>query len=724
MRFKLSVLLQGLTLVLFGPACQASSLGLSVNVVPLSSDEGKTVRAHFTAIVPAPCPALSGVCADGEDCLVHTTSLPFTGTKPDSGWCVRQFQKTYPSNFNTTISLGSNAEMYVSVKAGPVVRANTGRINQPAFVALPPPLRARVNCSEHFHLSGKDLDGDRVRCRFALPEQGECLNCTQHSFLALDEDNCLLNFNGKAAAGQYSIHLMVEDLIPVPKFSISQPTDNTPLSSVPLHLSLTVEESTTSCSDGPLITGQTPEEDSTMLVLPYEEVAFNINFTSRSESILEVAVVGPPELFRVGFEANSNKANMSIAWVRSENTLARLLPICFVANTVSLQSHLRCVWLVQREMKTLPPGTELKCDDSQMTLVLPVSSLSKINLTELQLNSPTCPVTYNSTHLTATIPLTGCGTKTVHAGSDLVYTNVLQTVRPFTMISRQPSLVLPLACRIPKVQTKGPQHKIGMPTEREAFGDVAFWIDVYLPGEGPLARFTRTPRFRNLDSSSRRVRRHEPEVKATDAPEEGPGSKIKMIDLHLMSNCSIARAEMIVSNCIESETEDFAVSHPILEKGCSSSNTTLEIVTSQNNSKVYRLVMSSMESNGTTMYIRCTVNLCIATLPSERCPDLCNSSVSERSVVGSLITKTYTLTSGPISLVVTTPAPATTKAGSNNAATTTASAGAATANVTGDTLSQTTTTPATCRAPEKASAIAAGVIITTISMFLQNVFFY
>ena len=42
-RLKLSILLQGLTLVLLGPACEASSLGLTVHVVPLDSNGGNTV---------------------------------------------------------------------------------------------------------------------------------------------------------------------------------------------------------------------------------------------------------------------------------------------------------------------------------------------------------------------------------------------------------------------------------------------------------------------------------------------------------------------------------------------------------------------------------------------------------------------------------------------------------------------------------------------------------
>lgn len=60
------------------------------------------------------------------------------------------------------------------------------------------------------------------------------------------------------------------------------------------------------------------------------------------------------------------------------------------------------------------------------------------------------------------------------------------------------------------------------------------------------------------------------------------------------------------------------------------------------------------------MYIRCTVNLCITTLGSLKCPDLCTHSLDHRSVVGSVFTSSYTVDSAPIGLVVTTAAPSTT----------------------------------------------------------------
>ncbi|XP_022064435.1 uncharacterized protein LOC110961209 [Acanthochromis polyacanthus] len=501
---------------------------------------------------------------------------------------------------------------------------------------------------------------------------------------------------------------MVEDLIPVPKFS--HVFNNSPLSSVPVHLSLTVEESSISCTDEPLASSETPAEDSVMFVLPYEQIKFNIHYVSEAESVSEVAVVGPPELYRTNLTSVGPLAAMTVSWTRSENKLARLLPICFVANTNSLQSEPRCVWLYQREMKALPSGTELTCGKSEMTLVLPVASLADINLAELQLNSPTCPVSYNSTHLTATISLSDCGTKTVHSGKELVYTNTLHSVRPFTMVSRKPSLILPLACRIPETLVKGPQYQISMPTETEVFGEIEVWMEIYLPGEGPLSMFTTNAKFRTNNIFRGRLRREVESETQSNATSNSSiaaaiGSKIEFLDLHVMSNCSMDRAEMVVSKCVKSEKDDFAESRPIVEQGCIMSNGSFEIITNRNNSKVYRLYMNTTETTGTMMYFECTLNLCMATMPSQRCPDLCTRSTGPRTLIGSVFTRSYTIRSGPISLVVTTPAPA----------------AAATTNNTAATNATTTSASASAsQAPEKASSIISAVILTTISGFLQK----
>lgn len=162
------------------------------------------------------------------------------------------------------------------------------------------------------------------------------------------------------------------------------------------------------------------------------------------------------------------------------------------------------------------------------------------------------------------------------AGSELVYTNTLQSVRPYTMVSRKPSLILPLACRIPGIQVRGPQFNITMPTEKETFGVFDFQLEFYLPGEGPMSKYTRTPTFQSLQPLVGRRRReaetpsgsHSISIRSTDNTTSGStGSRISQLDLYVLSNCTVNRAELIVSQCVQSETEDFAQSTPVLQQG-------------------------------------------------------------------------------------------------------------------------------------------------------------
>ena len=99
-----------------------------------------------------------------------------------------------------------------------------------------------------------------------------------------------------------------------------------------------------------------------------------------------------------------------------------------------------------------------------------------------------------------------------------------------------------------------------MPTEMETFGHIRIWIEIHRPGQGPMKKFTRTPKLSSLYIPSGRVRREA-------APPSVKASRVDQLDLHVMSNCSVDRAELIVSNCLESETEDFAETSPILEQG-------------------------------------------------------------------------------------------------------------------------------------------------------------
>lgn len=784
------LLLQGAGVV--WPASASPPLGMTVHVVPLESTQGKTVRAHFTAVVSGTCTDVTGLCADGEDCSVDSGTVPFTGTKPGGGWCAHHWQKTLAANFSGTLTLGSSSEMFVALRADPVVRS-TG-FNYPAFVALPPPLRANEKCPHHFTLSVKDLDGDRVYCRFARADQGECEDCEPLSFIELDQ--CSFTFTGDASPGVYYIYLMVEDVVPAPQSLLS--AQNKPMSAVPVILSLTVEKAVQSCSAEPILTADNQDEHSVFHMFPFHEKSFTANFDSNQESVLEIAALGPPGLYRAEFVTLGPLASESIAWVRTENTLARLLPVCYVANTQTLQSEPRCVWLYQREISTLPTGTVLTCGEKEMNLVLPVGSLTRINLAELQLNSPDCPVSYNDTHLTAQIPLQGCGTKAVHSGDELIYTNTLKTVRASTQVIRRlPILVLPLACRIPGIQAKGPQYEIGIPKEKEVFGEVEFKLEFHFPGKGPLGRFTSSPVFRTDNVRIlRRDRRELRELRAGNTTTVNPstvsggnssvsitsssnvtslsnssnitppssgassastvsggnssisvtssanvtsvsnsssataattdssgqiGSKIDTLDLYVMSNCSVARAEIIVSSCLESATADFNVSHPLLDGGCTASESTLEVITTDTGTKIYRLYLNTLNSQGSSMYVRCTVNLCITTQPSQKCPDLCTTKMTRANMVNNVFSSSYTITSDAVSLVYTTAAPTTVVTTVQTPVKSTAATTAATTAPGVTTVITTATTVnTTSHAAEKAPSVAVGAMVALVCVFLQH----
>lgn len=163
--------------------------------------------------------------------------------------------------------------------------------------------------------------------------------------------------------------------------------------------------------------------------------------------------------------------------------------------------------------------------------------------------------------------------------------------------------------------------------EREVFGEVTFALKLYLPGEGPFGNFTRAPRILDTPENPSRVRR-DAELSLQSANDSlKQGSRIGMLYLTVLTNCSIGRAEMVVSNCIKSETEDFATYSAIIQQGsvtivwfpvifpendriktrlcssapfpsfrCSASSETAEVVIADSNSKVYRLDLSKTTS--------------------------------------------------------------------------------------------------------------------------------
>ncbi|KAL2088951.1 hypothetical protein ACEWY4_015850 [Coilia grayii] len=616
--------------------CNALPFTAIINIEPLDNNDVK-VRAHYGAIVPLPCPSLlHSVCNEGNSsCIAHIVPSPMQGKQPPPGWCVRQWQKIIPKQHSSNIHLGTSAGVVLSTRADLSIRKDKRKVNRPPFSALIPPIRVSAGCSRDIRLSTYDLDGDRVRCRYAQDKSGECHgNCPQHAFLLLDEASCTLRYTGGASVGQYYVKLMVEDFpVPIPHVQMDQEA----LSSNPVFLSITVEAEVADCAALPLFVDKTPAENTMFPVLPYEEVKFNVTVRSEAEAVLEMAVAGPPSLYisQLKDEQNSDKSS-ALSWVRDVNQLSRLLSICFTANTNSLQSEIRCIWLQQRPMNDLPAGTELNCSNTNMTLVLPVSSMADLPLDDLTLNDPSCPVFHNTTHVTAVFPLLGCGTKIVHAGSDLVYTNTLKSTGITSLITRRATLTLPLACRIKPQEAKGPRYKIAMPKEEKVFGKFTFWVEFHRPGKGPLGNLTRVRQFRRIPRQVREV------VKV---------ARMELLDMYVFSNSSMTRAQLMMGGCMQSKTEDFSSASPLVDSGCSRSNRSLEMIVQTSLIKVYRLDLSKIPTVGNMMYVECKVSLCVTTQASEKCPEPCDPNPNANVLVSNFMSSNYTVRSGPVFLL-------------------------------------------------------------------------
>lgn len=64
------------------------------------------------------------------------------------------------------------------------------------------------------------------------------------------------------------------------------------------------------------------------------EQQLNYNGPHCAFSVSEIAVVGQPGLIEYGFFSIGAMSQLSMSWVRGENTLCPVLPVCFVANSV------------------------------------------------------------------------------------------------------------------------------------------------------------------------------------------------------------------------------------------------------------------------------------------------------------------------------------------------------------------------------------------------------
>ncbi|KAL4622920.1 hypothetical protein GN956_G20304 [Arapaima gigas] len=133
------------------------------------------------------------------------------------------------------------------------------------------------------------------------------------------------------------------------------------------------------------------------------------------------------------------------------------------------------------------------------------------------------------------------------------------------------------------------------------------------------------------------------------APEVWRMLWVDVLDLHVFTNYTVKRTQLMISRCVQSSSPGFEVTQRILDEGCVSNSGMLEMVSGDPKVKIYRINLNSFKITGNEMYAERLVHLCIATMSSKTCPNTC-TRLRQGVVVETRITRNNTVRSDPIIL--------------------------------------------------------------------------
>jgi hypothetical protein len=153
------------------------------------------------------------------------------------------YQASFSSSSWTTLVNGGNM-WELRVKLDVTNRSDTGLINTSPITQMPQYMKLRKDFRYQFEIPVYDVDGDFVRCRYALASNSECGDiCSIHSSISVDSYNCTFTFDTKnAPLGIYALALEIEDFMTSSSINA--------MSSVPVQFLIEVVNITSNCTNG------------------------------------------------------------------------------------------------------------------------------------------------------------------------------------------------------------------------------------------------------------------------------------------------------------------------------------------------------------------------------------------------------------------------------------------------------------------------------------------
>ncbi|XP_035668043.1 uncharacterized protein LOC118410429 [Branchiostoma floridae] len=279
-----------------------------------------------------------------------------------------------------------------------------------------------------------------------------------------------------------------------------------------------------------------------------------------------------------------------------------------------------------------------------MRVVFMREVLVGVDVDTVRLRDSSCRADVNSTHVTLTAPLNGCGT-TAQDGTDtskISFTNEVVSGAPVTdgVIIRNLELRWPFRCDYVR------QDIVGV-------GPILFPIplpNVTIPsGNGS---FTFSMNLYHSEAFLRPFEQNEFPVKVTVN---------HMLHFGVAVASEVSGVVLFVENCKATPTSnhDDAKQYFIIRDGCEEDDTLEEFETSDPISRRYA-IRAFRFINETMVYIHCDVMVCLADSPDSRCSRGCEARPSRRRrEVSAGMQRRAAVVQGPIVLVPeeTTPAP-------------------------------------------------------------------
>ncbi|KAM7405642.1 hypothetical protein PAMP_000076 [Pampus punctatissimus] len=586
----------------------------------------------------------TGLCKGFDRGKVHENDQDSTG---QGKWCLSEERTTVTfSTSKPTITLSESGCCWVSnvngikqwqadAKLNLGTRSDTRSFNNCPVTTTVSSLRVAQNCFSSIPLLAYDPDRDNVRCRFPT-------DAVVTSTISLDKTTCTLSSTGQLDVGVHVFEVILEDfptksinLIYADGTSVvwdSSDTTSSPLCSIKLQFSLEVLSPVPSCEAGhvlPKFLTKTPSHGEVLHANVGQKFQLSAQAQAHHSGIYDFQVSGPQNMVKEFKDETLGKAEVTLSWTPEENDVYRFVPVCFTAETNEIQSEMRCVVIIVSEAPLYQGNAHVTCAPTKMTVSLEKASIPNIDENFLQLNDPSCPLTSNSTHITATVEFRSCGTKVEDKGDYIYFTNkIISFVLPTEVIIRRTTVDFDFKCKFPT---------------HVAISSVYNVMSDYIFSESSFSSFTSTFDVYTDNKFTEKV-------KETDYP-----VKIKMLEkiyMGIQAITTLQNMELFVESCkaTPDDNPENTVFYDLIKHGCRTDET-FKTYSSDKTTFNFEVQAFKFSGNQEQVYVTCSVILCETGNSFSRCAQGCLQNPSRRRRALSRDTDSQYITQGPFQFV-------------------------------------------------------------------------